>query len=338
MIVLITGGTGTFGRAFTEYLLEQPYVRKVIVFSRDELKQAQMSEQLHDDRLRFFLGDVRDRARLERAFQGVDFVVHAAALKRIEVGEYNPAEVIKTNVLGTMNVIEVAIDKRVRRVVLLSSDKACAPVNLYGASKLAAEKLMLAAHAYVPPIDWTGVVFTSNAANVPVGFAAMPPWDGMTAFNVVRYGNVSASRGSVIEIWRRAILEDPHPLLHVTDPEATRFFMLPRQACELVAYAMLKAPPNTITVPRLPAYRVEDLLEAIAPGAGYTRIGLRPGEKLHEVMISADEVGNFAQVPGTNYLQGPAPPGAELKLTAPLSSDRALRLTVQGIHEELAKL
>lgn len=336
MKVLITGGTGTFGRAFVEHLLRLSYVDRVIVFSRDELKQSQMQAARSDERLRYFLGDVRDLPRLRRAFQGVDYVVHAAALKRIEVGEYNPGEVIKTNVQGTANVIEAAIDARVHRVVLLSSDKACAPVNLYGASKLVAEKLMLAAHAYAHEPTWWEGTLTSGSRPTLVG-PAPRIWDGKTSFCVVRYGNVSASRGSVIEIWRRALLEDPSPALMVTDPEATRFFMLPQQACELVEYALTKAPPNTITVPRLRAYRVADLLEAIAPGATPVRVGLRPGEKMHEVMISADEVGAFAHVSGTDYLQGPAA-GEELRLMSPLSSDRALRMGVEEIKQELAKL
>lgn len=308
--ILITGGTGTFGTAFVRYLCAHHQPRRVIALSRDELKQAILLTGGWGP-LRTFLGDVRDLRRLRRAFKGVDYVVHAAALKRVEVGEYNPTEVIKTNVQGTSNVIEAAIDCGVKRVVLLSSDKACQPVNLYGATKLVAEKLMLAAHVYAEA--------------------------DKTSFAVVRYGNVSGSRGSVIETWRQMALEQRS--LMVTDPEATRFWMTVEEACRLVMYALKDAAPNSITVPRLPAYRLSDLCQAIAPGTPLHKVGLRQGEKLHEAMIGPDEVSLFGTVMGTDYLQAPmlkADP--ELRLRVPLTSDTARRLSVEDLKERLAKL
>lgn len=251
---LITGGTGYFGAAFVRFLLRTDTPR-VCVLSRSEYRQAEMRQELGaDQRLRFFIGDVRDLDRLERAMHGIETVVHAAALKRVEVGEYDSAEMAKTNVLGTMNVIEAATRAGVKRVVGLSSDKACEPVNCYGASKLVGEKLLLAAN---------------NARGI-----AGP------IFAAVRYGNVAGSTGSVIPVWRRA-LEQGRPVT-LTHPEATRFWMHVSEAVDLVLTTAYTMHGGELAIPDLPAYRLADL--ALALGVKYHIVGLRPGEKLHESM------------------------------------------------------
>jgi FlaA1/EpsC-like NDP-sugar epimerase len=253
--ILVTGGTGTFGRAFVNRVLKSN-VERVCVLSRGEHAQADMREQIKDDRVRFFIGDVRDRNRLRRAFHDVEVVVHAAALKRIEVAEYNPNEICLTNVMGTVNVIEAATDAGVTKVIGISSDKACAPVNAYGASKLLAEKLFLAAN-------------NARGERGPI-------------FSVCRYGNVWGSNGSVAPKWK-SMIESGVSELPVTDPECSRFFMLIEEAADLVLDMIKTMKGGELVVPDLPAYRLGDLVEAM--GCGMTVTGLPEWEKRHESMM-----------------------------------------------------
>lgn len=257
--VLITGGTGSFGRKFVAKALELDF-KKIIVFSRDELKQYEMAQQFNDRRLRFFLGDVRDKDRLYRAFDGVDYVVHAAALKQVPAAEYNPMEVIKTNILGAQNVIDAAIDSGVEKVIALSTDKAANPINLYGATKLCSDKLFVAGNSYV--------------GNKP------------TRFGVVRYGNVIGSRGSVIPLFQKMKATG---VLPITDPRMTRFWITLEQGVQFVIDCFKRLHGGEIFVPKIPSMRIVDLAEAIAPGCRHEIIGIRPGEKLHEVMIPEDD-------------------------------------------------
>lgn len=260
--VLVTGGTGSFGRAFIRHILDTSDPRRVVVFSRDELKQYEMrSEFGNDERLRWFLGDVRDLERLRRAMHGVDFVVHAAALKQVDTAEYNPMEYVKTNILGSQNVIEASLDSEVQKVIALSTDKASSPINLYGATKLTADKLFVAANNY-------GAAYG-------------------TKFSVVRYGNVMGSRGSVIPHFR-ALHRKGLPI-PVTDSRMTRFWITLEQAVEFVVSSFRMMSGGELYVPRIPSMRILDLAEAIAPGSPIEEIGIRPGEKLHEEMIAADD-------------------------------------------------
>jgi UDP-N-acetylglucosamine 4,6-dehydratase len=260
--VLITGGTGSLGKSLIEYLLRETKVRRIAIFSRDELKQQHLRIQFQDDpRLRWFLGDVRDLDRLKRAFHGVDFVIHAAALKQVDTGEYNPMEFVKTNVLGSQNVIDASIDAGVKRLVALSTDKASSPINLYGATKLTADKLFVAANNY------------SHAYG--------------TAFSVVRYGNVMGSRGSVIPFFRE-IAAQGKPL-PITDFRMTRFWISIESAVKFVIDSLEMMTGGELYVPRIPSMKIVDLANAVAPGAKLEEIGMRPGEKLHEEMISADD-------------------------------------------------
>jgi UDP-N-acetylglucosamine 4,6-dehydratase/5-epimerase len=260
--ILVTGGTGTFGRAFVrEALRHDP--RKLIVLSRDELKQSEMARDFPDPRLRFFIGDVRDKDRLYRAFDGVDVVIHAAAMKQVPACEYNPFEAVKTNVLGAQNVIDAAIDCGVRQVLAISSDKAVQPVNLYGMTKGCAEKMFCEANAYVGGKG--------------------------TRFSVVRYGNVIGSRGSVIPLFRQQASEG---LLTITDERMTRFWLTIEQGEAFVLSCLMMQAGGEVFVPKVPSMRVVDLAEAIAPGVPRKVIGIRRGEKLHEVLISEDEARN----------------------------------------------
>jgi UDP-N-acetylglucosamine 4,6-dehydratase len=260
--VLVTGGTGSFGQHFVDLLLEQTEVSRIVVFSRDELKQHQMEQRIRPtSRLRFFIGDVRDKDRLMRAFDGVDIVVHAAALKQIPAAEYNPFECVKTNVLGAQNIIDAAIDRGVRRVIALSTDKASSPINLYGATKLVSDRLFVAGNAY----------------------SGQKP----TRFSVVRYGNVAGSRGSVIQKLRRM---KPDDVFELTDARMTRFWITIDQAVRFVLASLQEMRGGEIFVPKLPSMKLTDLVEALAPGAEIRTIGIRPGEKLHEEMMSIDEV------------------------------------------------
>lgn len=259
--VLITGGTGSFGQALVSRLLEETSDGKIIVYSRDEMKQWAMRERFGDpDRLRFFIGDVRDRDRLHRAFQGVDYVVHAAATKIVPVAEYNPFETVKTNVIGAMNVIDAALDNNVKKVVALSTDKASSPVNLYGATKLASDKLFVAGNSYS---------------------GAKP-----TRFSVVRYGNVMGSRGSVIPYFLSLAPGTPSP---ITDYSMTRFMITLNQGIDLVLATFDQMTGGEVFVRKIPSMRVVDIAKAIRPTEEVTEVGIRPGEKMHEQMISSED-------------------------------------------------
>lgn len=260
--VLITGGTGSLGKALINYLLKETKVRRIAIYSRDELKQHNLRNEIGDDeRLRWFIGDIRDLERLKRAFHGVDFVIHAAALKQVDTGEYNPMEFIKTNVLGSQNVIDASIEAGVKRVVALSTDKASSPINLYGATKLTADKLFVAANNY------------SHSYG--------------TTFSVVRYGNVMGSRGSVIPFWKN-LAEKGLPL-PITDLRMTRFWISIEQAVKFVIDSLEIMQGGELYVPHIPSMRIVDLAGAVAPDAKLEEVGMRPGEKLHEEMISSDD-------------------------------------------------
>ena len=258
--ILVTGGTGSFGTRFVQTVLERHRPRRLVVFSRDELKQSEMQARLTHPALRFFIGDVRDRARLVRAMHDVDVVVHAAALKQIPACEYNPFEAIQTNVMGAKNVIDAAIDSGVKRVIALSTDKAVNPINLYGATKLCAEKLFVQANTY--------------------GFSRG------TTFACVRYGNVIGSSGSVVPLFQA---QRASGRVSVTDPKMTRFWITLQQGVDFVARCLGQMRGGEIFVPKLPSTRIMDLVEAVAPGCRVEFVGIRPGEKLHEVLISEDE-------------------------------------------------
>ena len=258
-VVLVTGGTGSFGKKFIRKSLTLG-VKKVIVFSRDELKQYEMKQEFQDDRIRFFIGDVRDKERLYRAFDGVDIVIHAAAMKHVDACEYNPFEAIKTNIHGAQNIVEAAIDRGVEKVIALSTDKACSPVNLYGATKLASDKLFVAANAYVG--------------------------EKKTQFSVVRYGNVVGSRGSVVPFFQKIKHTGRVP---ITDERMTRFWITLDQGVQFVLDNLQRMKGGEIFVPKIPSMNIMDLAKAIAPECEIDIIGIRPGEKLHEAMIMEDD-------------------------------------------------
>lgn len=260
--ILVTGGTGSFGKEFVRNVLQHHNPDRIVVFSRDELKQYDMRMVFGDDsRVRYFLGDIRDRERLNMALRGVDYVVHAAALKQVDTAEYNPMEFVKTNILGSENLIQASINCGVQKVVALSTDKASSPANLYGATKLTADKLFISSNHYAV--------------------------EGSTRFSVVRYGNVMGSRGSVIPFFRRlAGAGEPLP---ITDPRMTRFWITLPQAVDFVISSFDDMSGGELYVPRIPSMHVIDLAKAIAPGTETVEIGIRPGEKLHEEMISAED-------------------------------------------------
>jgi UDP-N-acetylglucosamine 4,6-dehydratase len=259
--VLITGGTGSFGKKFAEGLLRDWEPEKIIVFSRDELKQHEMRIGGFDDsRIRYFIGDVRDKDRLYRAFDGVDVVVHAAALKQVPACEYNPLEAIKTNVLGAANIIDAAIDRDVKRVIALSTDKAANPINLYGATKLCSDKLFTAANSYAGPHN--------------------------TRFSIVRYGNVVGSRGSVVPFFMKM---QQTGMLPITDPRMTRFWITLDQGVRFVLSSLKRMKGGEIFVPKIPSMNIMDLARAIAPECDTRVVGIRPGEKLHEVMVPEED-------------------------------------------------
>ena len=266
-VVLVTGGTGSFGRAFTRIAVDRFNPGKLIVFSRDELKQSEMMDEFQGEaRLRFFLGDVRDQQRLRRALDGVDYVVHAAALKQVPMGEYNPIELIRTNIMGAAHLIDASIDKGVEKVVALSTDKAANPINLYGATKLCSDKLFVAGNSYAGP--------------------------HRTRFSVVRYGNVVGSRGSVIPFFKRMKATGVIP---ITDPRMTRFWITLEEGVEVVMKAFARMHGGEIFVPKIASMNLLDLAEAIAPGCRHEVVGIRPGEKLHEVMVPADDARNTVE-------------------------------------------
>ncbi len=259
--VLITGGTGSFGKKFIEILLKKYAPKKVIVYSRDELKQFEMQQVYDAPCMRYFIGDVRDESRLLHAMEGVDYVVHAAALKQVPAAEYNPMECIKTNVGGAQNVINAALYAKVKKVIALSTDKAANPVNLYGATKLCSDKLFTAANNFVGAKE--------------------------TRFSVVRYGNVVGSRGSVVPFFRRLAAEGAKEL-PITDPRMTRFWLRLVDGVDFVLKSFARMQGGEIFIPKIPSMRITDLAEAIAPGMPTKVIGIRPGEKLHEVMCPSD--------------------------------------------------
>lgn len=268
--VLVTGGTGSFGRRFISRLYERwPGIRRVVVYSRDELKQFEMAQQFPPDQypsIRFFIGDVRDKDRLRRAMEGIDTVVHAAALKQVPAAEYNPFEAIRTNVLGAQNVIEASYEVGVSRVVALSTDKAAAPINLYGATKLCSDKLFIAANNLRGGRD--------------------------IRFSVVRYGNVMGSRGSVIPFF----LKQRHTgVLPITDPEMTRFNISLDEGVDMVLYTLENSLGGEVLVPKIPSYRITELAEAIGPRCEKPIVGIRPGEKLHEEMVTTSDSQNTVE-------------------------------------------
>ena len=260
--ILITGGTGSFGQKFTRMTLGKFNPKKVIIYSRDEMKQWDMAQSFDDERIRFFIGDVRDKDRLYRALDGVDYVVHAAATKIVPTAEYNPFECVKTNVLGAMNVIDACIDKRIKKVVALSTDKASSPINLYGATKLTSDKLFVAGNAY--------------------------SGEHGTSFSVVRYGNVMGSRGSVIPFFK-GLIDSGKTELPITDPGMTRFMITLEQGVELVWHAFSDMVGGEIYVKKIPSMNIMDIAEAVSKNATTKVIGIRPGEKLHEQMIGLED-------------------------------------------------
>lgn len=262
--ILITGGTGSFGKKFAKRILTEYKPRRVIIYSRDEFKQYIMRKEFakYDDKLRFFIGDVRDRDRLHRAMEDVDVVIHAAALKHVDVAEYNPMEAIKTNIDGAKNVIDAALDRGVKRVVALSTDKAVNPINLYGATKLVSDKLFVSANAYVGKKD--------------------------TTFSVVRYGNVSGSRGSVIPFFQ-GLIDSGKKELPITDMRMTRFWISLDEGVDLVFKAIKESKAGGIYVSKIPSYKISDLAMAMNPEAKLKEVGIREGEKLHEVMITEED-------------------------------------------------
>lgn len=257
--VLITGGTGSFGKNFIKHLLVNSKAKKIIVFSRDELKQFNMTRELNDERLRFFIGDVRDKDRLMRAFHGVDIVIHAAALKQVPILEYNPFEAVKTNILGSQNVIDAAIDQGVEKVLLISTDKAAQPVNLYGSTKLCAEKLFIGGNAYA---------------------------SGKTRFSCVRYGNVIGSRGSIVE----TLINQPKGAkVFITDERMSRFWLMLEQSFELVLFALNNMTGGEIFIPKVPSMKIIDMINIITPDSEREIVGIRPGEKIHEMLLTKEE-------------------------------------------------
>ena len=318
--ILITGGTGSFGHTFVPMSLKRYNPKKVIIFSRDEMKQWEMAKLYGDDpRVRFFIGDVRDRDRLYRAFDGVDYVVHAAATKIVPTAEYNPFECIKTNVNGAMNVIDAAIDKGVKGVVALSTDKASSPINLYGASKLASDKLFVAGNAYVG--------------------------EHGTRFSVVRYGNVMGSRGSVIPFFMSIAEQGELP---ITDERMTRFMISLEQGVELVWHAFEDMVGGEIYVKKIPSMKVTDIARVVAPEARHKFVGIRPGEKLHEQMIGTEDApytyeygAHFKILPAINkWADDPARIKDGCKVSADFSYTSSSNhdwMTAEELHEWISK-
>ncbi len=278
-VVLVTGGTGSFGKKFAEVMLDDYHPQKLIIFSRDELKQHDMRAAGFDHpSLRYFIGDVRDPQRLQRALSGVTIVVHAAALKQVPACEYNPFEAIQTNIMGGRNVIDAAIDQGVHRILALSTDKAVNPINLYGATKLCAEKMFVQANAY------------AGAQN--------------TRFSCARYGNVVGSRGSVIPVFME---QRKRGKITLTDSRMTRFWLTLEQGVRFVVNAIEQMHGGEIFVPKIPSMRLTDMAETIAPGCAVECIGIRPGEKLHEVLVSEDEARNTVELDDMYIIQPPHP-------------------------------
>ena len=271
--VLITGGTGSFGKAFTQVVLERYKPKRLIIYSRDELKQFEMQQRYPENKypcIRFFIGDVRDKDRLIRAFSDVDVVIHAAALKQVPACEYNPFEAVKTNVLGAQNIIDAAIDRGVGKIVALSTDKAASPINLYGATKLCSDKLFIGGNAY--------------------------SGGKMTRFSVVRYGNVVGSRGSVVPLFLKKRKDG---VLPITDERMTRFWITLEQGVQFVLHSLEQMGGGEVFIPKIPSMRVTDLARAIAPDCKLDVIGIRSGEKLHEVMVPVDDANHTVELEGS---------------------------------------
>ena len=262
--ILITGGTGSFGKCFTRYILKNYNPKKIIIYSRDEYKQFIMQNEFkeHASKLRFFIGDVRDKERLDRAFKGVDYVIHAAALKQVPACEYNPNEAIKTNINGAMNIIDAALDNNVKKVVALSTDKAVNPVNLYGGTKLVSDKLFIAANAYAGLQDIN--------------------------FSIVRYGNVAGSRGSIIPFFNN-IIKNGGKELPITDYRMTRFWISLEEGVKLVIKALEEANGGETFISKIPSFKITDLAKAMLPDCEMPEVGIRPGEKLHEIMVTTED-------------------------------------------------
>jgi len=305
--ILVTGGTGSFGQKFTEIVLKEHHPKALRIYSRDELKQVEMQSRFRDPRLRFFIGDVRDRDRLYRALNGVDLAVHAAALKQVPVAEYNPLEAIKTNIEGAANLIDASIDNGVPRVIALSSDKAVHPVNLYGATKLVAEKLIIQANAY--------------------------RGRAQTRFSVVRYGNVVGSRGSVIPVFRE---QAKTGILTITDERMTRFWITQEQAVRLIVTCIDRMQGGEVFVPKIPSMRVVELAKVLAPDAKLDVVGIRPGEKLNELLLTEEEAPRARDF-GDHYVIEPEHPfwkRDELKGGRPLPA--GFRYTSDGNSDWLS--
>ena len=322
--ILVTGGTGSFGKCFTKYMLDHYDVKKIIIYSRDEFKQWMMDNEFknyhkgYEKKLRFFIGDVRDLERLKRACYGVDYIVHAAALKQVPACEYNPNEAIKTNINGAMNVIDAALDCGVKRVVALSTDKAVNPVNLYGGTKLVSDKLFIAANAYAGTKDIN--------------------------FSIVRYGNVAGSRGSVIPFFHN-IIKNGGTELPITDYRMTRFWISLTQGVELVIKALQEANGGETFISKIPSFKITDLAEAMLPGCEKPEVGIREGEKLHEIMVTKEDSmttleydHHFIVYPQMvwNEKQKPLPGGKKVPAGFAYSSDQNTEwLTVDEIRERL---
>ena len=274
--ILVTGGSGSFGTAFVEHVLARHDPKKLIVYSRDEYKQSVMADRIRDNRIRFFIGDVRDLPRLKMALREVDIVVHAAAMKQVPSAEYNPMECVKTNIMGAENVVDAAIANGVKRVIALSTDKACNPVNLYGATKLASDKIFVA----------------SNALSGTIG----------TKFAVVRYGNVVGSRGSVVPLFQR-LLQEGARSLPITDERMTRFWITLDQGVAFVISCLGMMAGGELFVPKIPSMKITDLARVMAPDLPLNFIGIRPGEKLHEAMITLDDARMTLELPDRYVIQ-----------------------------------
>ncbi len=321
--ILITGGTGSFGKAFTKYVLEHYEPKKIIIYSRDEFKQFMMQNEFkeHLSKLRFFIGDVRDKERLMRAFEGVDYVVHAAAMKQVPACEYNPAEAIKTNINGAQNIIDAALDCGVKKVVALSTDKAVNPVNLYGGTKLVSDKLFIAANAYAGSKDIN--------------------------FSIVRYGNVAGSRGSVIPFFHN-LMKQGKTELPITDYRMTRFWISLRQGVELVVKALEEAKGGETFISKIPSFKITDLAQAMCPGCTMPEVGIREGEKLHEIMITVEDSMTTYEY-DKHYIVYPQMVWSESRKTVPTgkkveegfsysSDNNTVWLTVEEIKELLKEV
>lgn len=324
--ILITGGTGSFGKKYAEILLKNYKPNKIVIYSRDEQKHYQMAQIFNDKCMRFFVGDVRDEKRLKTAMNGVDYVIHAAAMKHVPIAEYNPMECIKTNIIGAQNVINVAFDCGIKRVIALSTDKACNPVNLYGATKLASDKLFIAAN---------------NIAGTKE-----------TRFSVVRYGNVVGSNGSVVPLFKKLIAEGVKEL-PITDERMTRFWITLEQGVNFVLKNFSRMQGGELFIPKIPSMKMMDLAHAMAPKLGVKIIGIRPGEKLHEVMISKDDAAHtlefsdhYVITPSIQFLKQPdfsvnslGEKGVKIKGEFEYSSDKnTMWLDEVGINKMIESL